>query len=381
MYCSYTITQNPNHPPAEKVLLQPKAFRYSLKPHPKDASLNTLNFYLFLTPPASDNAGKGQLSSSLVISAGGDLVPFIDDGVLAVSSLTFHKKVIVDLIVDAVKDKFWLGKEVLQKSTKTARDTGSDLDVNSLVETNESTEFKRHAEYENTSKKRDDSWVAEARYWWKGMNKFKTPYNLKLTKKTLVFQDLDIKYTSVLENARTNSTKLGPNDARTVSIKLDFLLESRAQVETRTHFEIDDWSDMGYVCVKFPYSADITLSTADSGKWVPTIKLNLPKKNDKGQWEVYAEDHLSNWFKAALVFKNGFNWIGFIEDYVQVFEPLGTAEMETFTDSWAKIVSEGLEDICSKVITPAGNVFTSKGLDSDSLGNIYTHLKYDTPRS
>ena len=161
---------------------------------------------------------------------------------------------------------------------------------------------------------------------------------------------------------------------------MSYKLVSELHVETCSHLG-DDWADMGYLSITFPYTVTITLSTADSGKWVSSSKATFPKKLDNGHWDVSVEDHLSGWFKFAEAFKNGFDAFGFLDDLLAVYKPLGEQNEKNFTGTLIEEINKGIQDINAKVITPAGNIFTSKGLDSDSSGNIYIHLKYDTPRS
>lgn len=375
----YTIKQNPNHPPADKVILQPKDYRFSLKPYPKDSQLNTLNFYLFLQQPKPD-AGNGQIDPSLVVSAGGDLVPFTDDGVLAISSATFQYKLIKDLMIDNVKDKFWLSTEYLDKTSAAGKDIGHPLKRVEYTETYNASEYKRYAFYKSDGKKEDNNWVMNVRFWWESAYlKTNTTYNWT-SLFHLVTQELSIPYTSTLRKARDESKKLGPNDARNVVLNMYFNMISKLRVETCSHLG-DDWADMGDISITFPYSVDITLSTADSGKWVSSSKATFPKKLKNGNWDVKLEDHLSVWFNIAEAFKNGFNVLGFLHDILEIYKPLGEENKSTFTETLIDEINKGIQDISNKVITPAGNIFTSKGLDSDASGNIYTHLKYDTPRS
>ncbi|KAJ7018521.1 hypothetical protein C8F04DRAFT_1277619 [Mycena alexandri] len=132
------------------------------------------------------------------------------------------------------------------------------------------------------------------------------------------------------------------------------------------------WDDGGSYWADASWSADLKLNTGSDGTWAfyPSLEeqsINLPRDGN-GNVVYKSDHHLQGWvafedFLASLCGDMMKHYFG------KMFEL-------TISQSWSDNITKGLKALNTKVIMPAGDVFEFKGLDTDTEGNVYTHLTY-----
>ncbi|TFK31702.1 hypothetical protein BDQ12DRAFT_739846 [Crucibulum laeve] len=162
------------------------------------------------------------------------------------------------------------------------------------------------------------------------------------------------------------------DDART--LKLDFEGEASTLTKIQTHKLFGGLKDCGDRSSKTTYTGSITLAAGDEtgtkGTW-RVINRDLSKLpvNEKGEIDenkIERKKENSSIGTAIMDFLAK-RWVLAAE-----MEQLKKMYQKSFTDA----MTMKLEDSTTRVIMPAGEAFDFRGLDSDSKGNIYTHVTY-----